>query len=101
MPKKQPTSQKFRDAFASAKKKGQKTFTYNGQRYSTQTASEKAKGMSDRKLSDAYEKAHSTAKQSVSKSKKKSYNEITNSYGDEMYNRQVKNFKRTNPKRKK
>ena len=33
MPKKQPTSKKYMDALSEAKKKDQKTFSYNGQRY--------------------------------------------------------------------
>ena len=37
------TGENFRKAFSSAKNKGQKTFTYNGKKYTTTTASEKAK----------------------------------------------------------
>ena len=36
-------SSNFRSAFSTAKKNGQKTFTYKGNRYTTQTAAEKAK----------------------------------------------------------
>lgn len=68
----------FRKAFSSAKKKGQKTFTYEGKRYTTQTASEKAKKMSPSQLKKARNESYDIAKSSSFKSK--SRNEVSESY---------------------
>ena len=75
----------FRSKFAAARKKGQKTFTYNGKRYTTQTAAEKAKTMSNKQLQSAADKAYTKAKLSGGSGKNglfksKSHNEISESY---------------------
>ena len=80
-----PNNGDFRKAFADAKKKGQKTFTYNGKKYTTQTAAEKARGMSDSELKRAADKSYTKAKLSGGTGrnglfKSKSHNEIANSY---------------------
>jgi hypothetical protein len=73
-----PNGNDFRKAFSSAKKKGQKTFTYKGKRYTTQTAAEKAKKMTSSQLKSARNKSYEKAKSSGFKSK--SRNEISESY---------------------
>ena len=75
----------FRKAFAEARKNGSKTFTYQGKRYTTQTAEEKAKTMSDAQLRSAANKAYTNAKLSGGYGKNgffksKSHNEISESY---------------------
>lgn len=71
----------FREAFAAARKKGQKTFTYKGKRYSTQTAAEKARKMTDKQLEKASDKAHEKAR---GNQKSKSIKEIAGSYMNEI-----------------
>lgn len=71
----------FRDAFASAKKNGQKTFTYNGKRYTTETAAEKAKKQDWVQNIDSANKA---ARQGGYPNwKSKSHKEIAESYGNQ------------------
>jgi len=72
----------FRKAFADAKKSGAKTFTYEGKKYRTQTAEEKAKTMSPNQKLDAYYKAYSKEQDHFIKTGKlsKSKSEVTRSY---------------------
>lgn len=75
----------FRKAFAQAKKSGAKKFTYKGKEFTTQTAAEKARGMSDSELKKAAEKSYVEAKLSGGTGdkgffKSKSHNEIAESY---------------------
>lgn len=83
-----PNGKDFRKAFSSAKKKGQKTFTYKGKRYTTQTAAEKAKKLTDKELESAANKSYTKAKLSGGSGKNglfksKSHNEIAESYSRE------------------
>lgn len=48
----------FRTAFSTAKKSGKKTFNWNNKNYTTTTADELAKNMSNKNLSKAEEKAY-------------------------------------------
>ena len=84
-----PPSNGFREAFAKARKSGAKTFTFNGKRYTTETAAEKAKKMTDKELNKAREDSYERAKLSgyTAKTAKdkpffqsKSHNEIAESY---------------------
>jgi len=74
-----PTGNDFRKAFSSAKKKGQKTFTYKGKKYTTTTAAEKAKKNTLRQNLTAASKTGLEA--GTRQFKSKSHNEIANSYG--------------------
>ena len=79
------TDNGFRKAFSSAKNKGKTTFIYKGKSYTTQTAAEKAKGMTDAQLKSAANKAYTAAKLSGGSGKNgffksKSHNEILKSY---------------------
>lgn len=78
----------FRSSFADAKKAGKKNFTWNGKKYTTTTAAEKAKNMSYSELEKSHNKAtnnHGVALgvegKPKSKSAQKSTKEIKNSYG--------------------
>ena len=76
---KQPNKNKkksFRDSFSEAKSAGKKTFAYGKKKYTTQTASEKSRKMSDKQLKSASNKAYTAAKRSGSKS----HSEISESY---------------------
>jgi len=48
----------FRTAFSTARKSGKKTFNWKNNNYTTQTAEDKAKNMSDKKLYKAETKAY-------------------------------------------
>ena len=52
------TEPSFRTAFSSAKKSGKKTFNWKSKNYTTQTAEDKAKNMSLKKLEKAEAKAY-------------------------------------------
>lgn len=71
----------FREAFASNKKAGKKEFEYNGKMYTTETAEEKAKKLSDSELKSVGLKSYKDVKTAGFKSK--SRNEISNSYTNE------------------
>tara|TARA_R100000995_G_scaffold75030_1_gene44233 strand:+ start:397 stop:969 length:573 start_codon:yes stop_codon:yes gene_type:complete len=87
--------QTFRNAFSTARKSGKKTFMYNGKRYTTQTAEEKALKMTDKQLEKARNDAYFDAKWKTKKVKgkyggtdtkmfaSKSHNEISESYTNE------------------
>lgn len=70
----------FRTAFRKAKKEGKKSFFYKGKNFSTETAEEKAKKLSDKELGSAREKAYTDAKRSGWTQSKK---EISESYTNE------------------
>jgi len=73
-----PEKGDFRKAFASAKKKGQKTFSHKGKRYTTQTAAEKAEKQDWVANIDSANKA--AEKGGYPKWKSKSHKEIAESY---------------------
>ena len=76
----------FREAFKQNKAAGKAKFYWRGKEYSTQTAEEKAKGMSDKQLSSAIEKSYVKAKgltYSKDSSLKRSTIEQANSYVSE------------------
>ena len=78
---KQPNKEKgFREAFATARKEGKKTFAFGKKKYSTETATEKASKQTMEQNLESTHKAYSKAKASGFKSK--SYGEQVNSYGD-------------------
>jgi 2-hydroxychromene-2-carboxylate isomerase len=52
----------FESAFASARKKGQKTFTYKGKRYTTETKTEKEKRINKEVKSGKYGKPTKTTR---------------------------------------
>ncbi len=56
------SEKEFRSTFRSAKRAGKKTFTYGGKRFTTETASERAKKLTDKQLEQARMKAYSDAK---------------------------------------
>ena len=82
----------FRKAFSSAKKKKQKTFTFKGKRYTTETAAEKAKKQDWVQNIDSGNKA--ARARNAPKWSSKSQKEISESYF-----RQAK--KQLTPKKKK
>ena len=100
--KKKKESESFRSSFRSAKKAGKKKFTWNGKSYTTQTAEEKARTMTDKqvdsKASDTYHQASighivkkggkaAMKKHGLSNSKIKSQTEIASSYVNEKTHR--------------
>ena len=52
------TEPSFRTAFSSARKSGKKTFNWKSKNYTTKTAEDKAKNMSNKNLFKAEEKAY-------------------------------------------
>tara|TARA_R110001599_G_scaffold33870_1_gene109168 strand:+ start:2067 stop:2462 length:396 start_codon:yes stop_codon:yes gene_type:complete len=83
-PKNPKKKKGFRAAFSSAKNAGKKTFTWNGNSYTTTTAEEKAENMSRTELEKEYDKYLDVgglkSKKPKSKSLKKSTEEIKKSY---------------------
>lgn len=79
-----PNNDDFRKSFASSKKSGAKTFTHQGKSYTTQTASEKAQGMTPKQKLDAYYKSYSNESSYHARtgSYSKSKAEVTRSYQD-------------------
>ena len=92
------TGPSFRTAFSSAKKSGKKTFNWNGKKYTTQTAEERAIKMTESQLKSESNKSYESAKESGFKSKSK--NEISESYTQERQYRMGDELKKKglNPK---
>ena len=83
----------FRESFAANKKAGKKEFKYEGKMYNTKTAEENAKGMSDKGLYKAFEKAEAIVNSFENvpgSSKLKSREEQFNSYLNEGLKRESK-----------
>ena len=83
----------FRESFAANKKAGKSEFKYEGKMYNTKTAEENAKGMSDKDLYKAFEKAEAIVNSFENvpgSSKLKSREEQFNSYLNEGEKRESK-----------
>ena len=83
----------FRESFAENKKAGKKEFEYEGKMYNTKTAEDVAKGLSDKDLYKAYERAYNSTSSfdNVPGSEQlKSRNEIEKSYFNEGRKRELK-----------
>ena len=82
----------FRQAFATNRKAGKSEFKYGGKMYNTKTAEDVAKGLNDKDLYKAYDKAYSSVSsfENVPGSEKlKSRVEIEDSYYNEGRKRQA------------
>jgi hypothetical protein len=110
----------FRNSFSDAKKSGAKSFTWEGKSYSTVTAKEKAKKMSDKELDSVSNKAYEGWKGSLfsdwqktdkktggtgklkynSTDKTKSKAEISDSYANEKIKRHNAKMRRKNNSKK-
>ena len=83
----------FRESFDENRKAGKKEFKYEGKMYNTKTAEDVAKGLSDKDLYKAYERAYNSTSSfdNVPGSEQlKSRNEIEKSYFNEGVKRESK-----------
>ena len=83
----------FRESFAANKKAGKKEFEYEGKMYNTKTAEDVAKGLNDKDLYKAYERAYNSTSSfdNVPGSEQlESRNEIEKSYFNEGRKRELK-----------
>ena len=83
----------FRESFAENRKAGKKEFKYEGKMYNTKTAEDVAKGLSDKDLYKAYERAYNSTSSfdNVPGSEQlQSRNEIEKSYFNEGRKRESK-----------
>lgn len=88
---------KFREAFKKSRSSGQSQFTWNGKKYTTQTAEEKALTLSDKKLNNARSQAYEESKRKGFENS--SLTEQLNSYTNEyMYRLQDEKNKGNNPR---